>query len=197
MRGQGDGDPIALDFAKMGNKVTPPPESRFFGGGAIVVGIASAPLVAWYLISGWLCTLFLLLPLVLYLAYTLYGLLLLIAAWSRWHGSPVRGLLILSNSPRWKDYIEERWLPRLRDGVVILNWSERKTWSRSLPRRLFYRFCYVWSENRNFNPAVILFRGLRYPYVYRYYYAFRDAKRGHPEALHELETHMFREFSKD
>ena len=195
MRGQGDGDPIALDSAKMGSKVTPSPESRFLGGGAIVVGITSAPFLAWYPISGW-WLLFLLLPLVLYLAYTLYGLLLLIAAWFRWQGSPVRGLLILSDSPSWKNYLEERWLPRLRDGVVILNWSERKTWPRSLPSRLFYHFCCIWNENRNFNPAVILFRGLRYPYVYRYYYAFRDAKHGRPEALHELEAHMFREFSK-
>jgi hypothetical protein len=155
---------MALVSANTGSKVTPPPESRFFGGGAIVVGIASAPFLAWYLISGWWWTLLLLLPLVLYLAYTLYGLLLLIAAWFRWHGSPIRGLLILSESPNWKDYIEEHWVPRLRDGVVILNWSERKTWSRSLPNRLFYHFCCVWSENRNFNPAVILFRGLKYHY---------------------------------
>ena len=46
----------------------------------------------------------------------------------------------------------------------------------------------------NFNPALILLRGLRHPYVYRYYYAFRDAKHGNMEALRRLETHMFAQF---
>ncbi len=66
------------------------------------------------------------LPLALYLVYLLQGFLLLVAAWWRWHGTPVLGILVLSDSPNWQPYIEENWLPRLKAKTVVLNWSQRK-----------------------------------------------------------------------
>lgn len=140
------------------------------------------------------------LPLALYLLYLLQGLLLLVAAWWRWHGTSVRGVLVLSDSPNWKPYIEEHWLPRLEATIVVLNWSERSEWRSSLPVWIVRRFgaaedtfSFNPDDRLNFNPMLILFRGLRCPFVYRYFYAFRDAKHGNMDALHRLEEHMFRQ----
>ena len=172
-----------------GRKKTPPPESRFIGVGAIVVSVIAVPFLVCY-IAGWSWGFLFLLPLVLYMLHKTYGLLLLFAAWSRWHNSQVVGILILSDSPIWRQYIEREWIPRLGDKVIILNWSNRKSWSRSLPVRLFRYFCAP-GDNFNFNPALILLRGIKHPYIYRYYYAFHDAKHGRPGVLHGLEGHMF------
>ena len=132
-------------------------------------------------------------PSAFYLLYLLQGLSLLVMAWWRWHGTPIRGILVLSDSPNRKPYIEEHWLPRLREKIVTLNWSERKQWQTSLPVRIFRRFC-MEDDNFNFQPSVVLFRGLRYPFVYRYFFAFRDAKHGNMAALRRLEEHMFTQF---
>ena len=130
------------------------------------------------------------LPLALYLVYLLQGLLLLLAAWWRWHGTAILGILVLSDSPNWKPYIEEHWLPRLEPTMVVLNWSERSKWRSSLPVWIVRRFGTA-DDNFNFNPMLILFRGLRYPFIYRYFFAFRDAKHGNMDALRKLEEHMF------
>src|SRR5207249_2405604 len=51
--------------------------------------------------------------------------------WQR-HGRHGRFvLLVYSDSPNWKTYIESKILPRLGSGVVTLNWSQRKEWRRS------------------------------------------------------------------
>lgn len=128
-------------------------------------------------------------------------------------GQGKRALLVYSNSPNWKSYIEERWLPRLEDHVVLLNWSERGTWSRSaLETRVFRTF----SGDREFNPIVIIFldsppsdldtwlaairRGdllrIFVPHaagteVVRFWKAFRDFKHGRDGRLRDAERRMF------
>ncbi len=170
-----------------GRKRTPPAESRFVSWGAVCVSVLALPFIVCYL-AGWWWGVVFLLPAILYVLYKIYGLLLLLAAWWRWRDSPVVGILVLSDSPIWKDHIDREWITRLSDRVVILNWSERRSWTRSLPVCLFNYFC---ARQENFNPALILLRGIRHPYVYRYYYAFHDAKHGHPEVLQSLEADMF------
>ena len=174
----------------MSSKPTPPPESRFISLGAVVASVWSAPFLLLSVGFGKWWFLILALPLALYLIYLIHGWLLLIWAWWRWHGTSVRGILVLSDSPNWKPYIEEQWLPRLGETIVVMNWSERSKWRSSLPFWLVRRFGTAY-DNFNFNPMFILFRGLRYPFVYRYFYAFRDAKHGNMDALHRLEEHMF------
>ncbi len=180
----------------MGRRETPPPEGRFIGAGAVFALVLSAPAIVLLLIhrSPWLGIG--LLPLAFYALHKIYGLLLLLAAWFRWRNTPVRGVLVYSDSPNWKLYIESSWFPALADRVAILNWSQSKSWDKSLSVRLFWFFCagrWWFYENvqHNINPALILLRGLRYPRVYRYYQAFRDMKHGHPEALRRLEDRMF------
>jgi hypothetical protein len=112
--------------------------------------------------------LILLAPVVLVVLILAVPLVLVDTAWDRFRKGALRrqflsaygsqgkrALLVYSNSPNWQSYIEERWLPKLADHVVILNWSERATWSSSaLDTQVFRRF----SGGREFNPLAVIFR---------------------------------------
>ncbi len=118
----------------------------------------------------------------------LYGVALLVMVRRTWTGRGVRCLLIHSDSAAWEGRIRTRWLPRIGDIAVTLNWSQRHSWHSTLAVRVFKRFC---GTRRNFNPAVIVFRGLRRPYVFRFFYAFQEVKTGRPQYLERLEVEMF------
>ena len=149
---------------------------------------AALVFVLWLVFGGWwlLCVWA---PLSLYIAYVVYGVILLLSALLRWRGTTIQGLLVFADSPLSKPYIVDNWLPRFSDRVIVLNWSKRKTWGKSLPVRIFQHFG-VEQDGNNCCPLLIRFRGLRYPFVYRYRYAFRDAKHGRLEALQRLEGQM-------
>jgi hypothetical protein len=56
--------------------------------------------------------------------------------------APPQVLFVYSNSPNWQEYIEQQILPRLPANTAIMNWSERKKWSRlSLPVLAVHYFC--------------------------------------------------------
>jgi hypothetical protein len=55
---------------------------------------------------------------------------------------------------------------------------------------VFKRFC---GQRHNFNPSVVVFRGLRAPLVFRFFYAFREVKAGRDEYLRRLEADLFEE----
>lgn len=118
----------------------------------------------------------------------LYGLALLTLVRSRWYPRGVRCLVVFSNSPNWETCVRDAWLPRIGGRAVVLNWSERSSWRSSLAVRVFRHFCGTW---RNYNPSVIVFRGLRRPYVFRFYEAFKQVKAGRPEYRDGLEAAMF------
>lgn len=118
----------------------------------------------------------------------LYGLLLLAVVRHRWTRRGIRCLLVYSESPVWRDRIRTEWLPRLGGVAVALNWSERASWRSDLRVRVFRWFC---GERSNFNPAVVVFRGLKRPYVFRFFHAFEETKAGRQEYLTKLESQMF------
>ena len=185
----------------MGRRQIPQPEGPFIGTDTVFVLVVSALAVILLLIfrTPWLAIT--LLPLAFWTQYKAYGLVLLLRARSRWRNTPICGILVYSDSPNWKEYIESSWLSAIAGRVVVLNWSERKSWDKSLPVRLFrYYVTGRWGDyeirQKDINPAFILFRGLRYPHVYRYHQAFRDRKHGHPEALRQLEDRMFAEIDR-
>ena len=104
------------------------------------------------------------------------------------------GVLIYSSSPNWQGYIEENWLPRLGESLIVLNYSERRAWLRkSIAVRMFDTFV---GGGYQYNPAVILLRGTHAPLVFRFYQAFKNAKHGKTAALRELETEMFQHLSR-
>jgi hypothetical protein len=124
----------------------------------------------------------------------LYSVALLIAVRLRWTSRGIRCLMVYSDSPNWAAHIESRWVPAFGHVAVPLNWSERASWQPTLAVRLFRRFC---GQRENFNPAVVVFRGLRQPQVFRFYYAFQQVKVGRGEYLHRLESELLRALGKD
>jgi len=161
----------------------------------VLVPLATAVL-AWWLVGagGGLCVL---LVAALPIAHWVRGRSLVFLARTSPALGSKRGVLVLSDSPVWRPYIEREWLPRLSAHLAVINWSERAAWEETVPVRLWRHFCGHAKGgsgfHREFNPAVILLRGLRAPLVYRFYLGFRRAQRGDPEGLARLEEHLFRE----
>jgi hypothetical protein len=125
-----------------------------------------------------------------------------------------RALLVYSNSPNWQSYIEREWIPRVADHVVLLNWSERATWSTKAPLEsvVFRRY----AGDREFNPIAIVFKrraastlshwlaaiphgdlmGILFPSradttVVRFWQPFRDFKHGKDAPLRRAEAQFF------
>jgi hypothetical protein len=92
-------------------------------------------------------------------------------------------LFVSSDSSIWKEYMETQILPMVAGRAVVLNWSQRKLWSRfSFPVHLFRTFR-GW---RDFNPMVVVFRPLRPARVFRFLPAFKDWKHGRIQTIEEL-----------
>ncbi len=124
----------------------------------------------------------------LYLAFCLLqGGFLNVVAWRCWcaHGRYV--LFVYSDSPIWHDYIKEHILPRLGERAVILNWSQRSQWKRTLAVMTFRYF----GGSREFNPMAVVFRPFRLARRFRFYEPFREFKHGKPEAVAKMETALF------
>jgi hypothetical protein len=135
-----------------------------------------------------------LLPLVLSIVllqlilYLVWSVCLHAVIWSWWCLRGRGVLFVYSDSPVWRDYIEQHILPRLDERAVVLNWSQRKRWRFSLARLAFYHF----GGSQEFNPLAVVFRPLRPTRIFRFWQSFRDLKHGRPEALHEVETEFLR-----
>ena len=110
-----------------------------------------------------------------------------LAIWSWWclRGRDI--LFVYSESPLWRDHIEERILPFLGDRATVLNWSERKRWRLSLARLAFYHF----GGYRQFNPIAIVFRPFHRTRSFRCWGPFRELKQGRPAALEAMEREFF------
>ena len=106
----------------------------------------------------------------------------------------VRFLVVYSESPSWEAHVRDTWLPRFGQTAVLLNWTERARWKPSLEVRLFNHFIKSWEHN--FNPAVLVLRGFERPLVFRFFYAFQQARHGRTEYLNELEEELFKHISE-
>ena len=178
--------------AKRRRRAAPDPGGSTKVGCLVAMWVYVAACLAWSLLTRWW------LPAALGLPALAIGILV-IRTWIDhlrilsevrrvWTPRGVRGLLVHSNSEAWKDYIAERWIQRIGDRVALYNWSERATNRHTLEARVFGTFC---DESRDFNPAVVVFRGLKRPLVFRFYYAFLEVKAGRPQYLEEQERGMF------
>lgn len=177
----------------MAKKRTPPPEPpelQTKRGCAVAVAGVTCVFGVVVAITEWWWLLVFCVPGFLTFVYWLHGKLLLLTAHTKYRKRGIAGVLVTSDSPNWNAYIQENWISQFGEHFVILNWSQRKTWESSLAVNLFSRFC---SYEENFCPAVILFRGLRYPLVFRFFLAFRDYKHGNEAALQTLERRLYDE----
>ncbi len=128
-------------------------------------------------------------PLILVVAilYGLSGLVLYVAIWLGWCLRGRHVLLVYSDSPIWREYIEKEILPRLEGRAVVLNWSERKRWKNSLAVLAFWHF----GGWRAFNPLVVVFRPFQFAKVFRFFEPFRDFKHGNPKKVEKMKTELF------
>ena len=96
-------------------------------------------------------------------------------------------LFVHSDSPLWREHIEQHILPYLGNRAVVLDWSERRRWRMSLARLAFHHF----GGHRQFNPLAVVFRPFRRTRTFRFWQPFRAFKQGHPEALRQVENEFF------
>jgi hypothetical protein len=116
------------------------------------------------------------------LLYFLWGAILYLTIWLTSKKQFV--ILVYSNSPTWKDYMEREIIPFIRDRAVILNWSERRQWNNSLAVLAFRYF----SGFRNFNPMGMIFRPFRFVKTHRFFEAF---KHGNVKRVEEIKMELF------
>jgi len=122
------------------------------------------------------------------LFWLISALLLLSVVWLTWCPRRRYALVVYSSSPVWQEYFETQVISRLGERAVVLNWSERKRWTLSLPVMLFR----VFGGPREFNPIAIVFQPLVWPRTFRFYKAFRSFKHGRPEEVDKLRLEFFR-----
>jgi len=134
-----------------------------------------------------------LLPIILPLAlivlvlYLLQRIGLYILVWVLWLPRAIDVLMVYSDSPIWHDYMTTQVLPLVQERAVVLNWSERKKWPRvSLGVALLRHF----GGSREFNPLVLLFRPMRAVQTFRFWYAFKEWKRGYTEPVDKLRQEL-------
>lgn len=107
---------------------------------------------------------------------------------ARWGAEGKRLLLVYSDSPNWREYIERHWLPPLAPVAVVLNWSERLTWTERHPlEAAIFR---AWAGEREFNPIAIVIPPEGAVRVIRFWRAFRNYKHGRPRALRGCEAEL-------
>ena len=108
-------------------------------------------------------------------------------AWFRKrHASRGRTILfVYSNSPNWQQYVEANLLPRFGHRALVLNWSERRSWSR-WEGGFFNRF----AGSREFNPAALVYRPDGGVEVIRFHQAFLDFKHGNDSRLRAAEAEL-------
>ena len=120
-------------------------------------------------------------------AFLVSSVCLHVVVWTWWclRGRDI--LLVYSDSPIWHDYIEQHFLPALRERAVVLNWSQRKRWRISVARLAFRHF----GGSRQFNPLAVVFCPLRRTKIFRFWQPFREWKHGRPAALRQMEGEFF------
>lgn len=113
--------------------------------------------------------------------------------WVTWCPKGKHILFVYSDSPVWHEYITAHILPHIAERAVILNWSERHSWSRfqSLAHMAFYHY-YAAGGREAFNPLAVVFRPFHVANVLRFWQPFKEYKRGRPEPLQEIQSQLFR-----
>lgn len=112
-------------------------------------------------------------------------------------------IFVYSNGPHWKLYVEENIIPKIESFSLVLNYSERKTWTRKLVPlevRVYLYFSGLswykrakkvfWSGHEH-NPYALVFETWFRPTRVSFWRAFRDYKHGKPQLLKKQEKLFF------
>ena len=120
-------------------------------------------------------------------AFAVSSVCMHVTVWTWWclRGRDI--LFVYSDSPIWRDHVEQHILPHLGERAVVLNWSQRKRWRLSVARLAFHHF----GGYRQFNPLGVVFRPFGRTRTFRFWEPFRDFKHGRPGALQKIEHEFF------
>lgn len=108
-----------------------------------------------------------------------WSIALHLALWACWLPRGKDTLVVYSDSPHWQADFEQRILPALSQRAVVLNWSQRRQWKRSLATSAFQHF----GGSADFNPLIVVLRPLRRTRVFRLHGAYLDKAHGNPNPL--------------
>ncbi len=138
------------------------------------------PLIPIYIIA---VPLFLFFIFVVEPIHMLRGFFINLSVWMKWCRQGKYVLFVYSNSPNWQNYIEEKFLPQIKDHSIILNWSERRTWPRDFALEVYKYY----HGRYQYNPMAVVFQPFIKTKVFRFFKPFHKHKKGHPEDLEKME----------
>lgn len=102
-------------------------------------------------------------------------------------------IFIYSNNPLWQSHIEEEILPKIKDHAVVLNWSERGHWDKSLwVAKAFKR----WGGKEDYNPMALVYNNLFSIKDFRFYQAFKSRKHGKYHSIENIEERFIKFIEK-
>jgi hypothetical protein len=96
-------------------------------------------------------------------------------------------LIVYTESPHWKNYIEANWLPRWGDRAVMFDRS--RPWKEDSVEARLWRAVAGRVEH---TPVVIVVPSRGRAEIVRFWLAFRDFKHGKDRALREAEARLAR-----
>lgn len=94
-------------------------------------------------------------------------------------------LVVYTDSPHWKEYIETRWLPRWGDRAIAFDRS--KPWREDQVEARLWRSVAGTAEH---TPVVIVVPPQGKVQIVRFWLAFRDFKHGKDKRLREAEARL-------
>ena len=94
-------------------------------------------------------------------------------------------LIVYTDSPHWKDYIETRWLPRWGDRAIAFDRS--KPWRADQVEARLWRAVAGQAEH---TPIVIVIPPRGRVQIVRFWLAFRDFKHGKDKRLRDAEARL-------
>jgi hypothetical protein len=100
-------------------------------------------------------------------------------------GSGKDVVVVYTDSPHWKEYIETRWLPRWGDRTIAFDRS--KPWREDQPEARLWRAVAGATEH---TPVVIVVPPAGKVQIVRFFLAFRDYKHGKDRRLRAAEARL-------
>lgn len=157
---------------EMGSRMTHTLKSPLAKLTALVIAVILSPLIVAGLV-----------------VYGVYSALLHLAVWTTWCRAGSRVFVSYSRSPHWQARFETVLIPQLPESTIIVDWSDRKSWSRRSLRTL----CFDHFLGRNAHtPAAIVFRPFRRAQVFRFHDAYTKFRHGDELPVQEQESALLR-----
>jgi hypothetical protein len=137
------------------------------------------------------------------LAHYTNRLLLLLQVRLQWIPKRKFVLLVCSDNPEWRNYVEREILPPISVNIVFLNWSDRQHWPNgTLETKLFKHYWgKAWLKFRGraggheFNHVAIVFKPWYHPKKIDFWQAWKNHKFGKDEELNKLKQELFGAFT--